>query len=95
LTAVFPTDQLPQGIRQVDRRKSHREVLEFFMIQGQDDKIYPGQVTAVKMRKFRFGKSLRQFHLPLTTPAAKNNRITILNHPHWFSSLVHPDKRLH
>ena len=70
-----------QACLNFSRCKSHRQVLELFVVQGEDDEIQVAKGWPWEVRKSRVGKCLRQLSLALTTPATEDDSIPILDLP--------------
>src|SRR5512138_640527 len=79
LAQTRPANRFAQGVFNFCGCESHRQILELIVIQGQDDKSQILECCSGEMFKSRLGERLGQLDLALSSPAAENDRIPLLD----------------
>ena len=77
LTLAGLGEHLGQRLCHMGRRKSHRQVLKFVVIKGQNGKIEVVELVPGYGRKVRLGEKLRQLDFPLAPAAAKDHGVPV------------------
>ena len=95
LTLAGLGEHLGQRLCHMGRRKSHRQVLKFVVIKGQNGKIEVVELVPGYGRKVRLGEKLRQLDFPLAPAAAEDHRISVLYAAYGGACFIHTHKGLH